>query len=205
MRRVVQLLTLRCGCPSFVWNARDLCPPPRRPVAGRPPRLIFQPHLSAAGHLPVEASGTLITGKVGSELTTEQGYDAARVVGLNILATLKGECAARGGGQPPSLGDDSPPTRRVVAPRATSLTPAPPRPAAELGDLDKVKKIVKLTAFVNCVDGFQSQPKVVNGCSDLLATVFGDKGKHARSAVGVNGLPLNVPVEVEAIVEVEDS
>lgn len=100
---------------------------------------------------------------MGSELTTEQAYDAARVVGLNLLATLK----------------------------------------AELGDLDRVRKVVKLTAFVNCVDGFQSQPKVVNGCSDLIAAVFGDKGKHARSAVGVNALPLNVPVEVEAIVEVE--
>ncbi len=75
--------------------------------------------------------------------------------------------------------------------------------AAELGDLDKVKRFVKLTAFVNCVDGFAAQPKVVNGCSDLLGQVFGDKGKHARSAVGVNALPLNVPVEIEAIVEVE--
>lgn len=69
--------------------------------------------------------------------------------------------------------------------------------------MDKIKKFVKLTAFVNCVDGYQNQPKVVNGCSDMLGQVFGDKGKHARSAVGVNGLPLNVPVEIEAIVEVE--
>jgi enamine deaminase RidA (YjgF/YER057c/UK114 family) len=74
--------------------------------------------------------------------------------------------------------------------------------AAELGDLDKVKKFVKLTGFVNCVDGFAAQPKVVNGASDLLFQVFGEKGRHARSAVGTNALPLNVPVEIEAIVEV---
>lgn len=72
---------------------------------------------------------------------------------------------------------------------------------AELGDLDRIKKVVKLTAFVNCVNGFQAQPKVVNGCSDLFAEVLGEKGRHARSAVGVNALPLNVPVEIEAIVE----
>jgi enamine deaminase RidA (YjgF/YER057c/UK114 family) len=104
-----------------------------------------------------------MTGKVGSELTTEQGYDAARVVALNILGTLKGE----------------------------------------LGDLDRIKQVVKLTAFVNCVDGFSAQPKVVNGASDLLGAVLGDRGKHARSAVGTNALPMNVPVEIEAIIEVE--
>jgi len=78
-------------------------------------------------------------------------------------------------------------------------------PAAELGDLDKVKRIVKLTGFVNCVDGFAAQPKVVNGASDVFVQVFGEKGKHSRSAVGTNALPLNVPVEIEAIVEVEGS
>ena len=78
-----------------------------------------------------------------------------------------------------------------------------PSTAAELGSLDKVKRIVKLTAFVNCVDGYAAQPKVANGASELLGEVFGDKGKHARSAVGTNALPLNVPVEIEAIVEVE--
>jgi enamine deaminase RidA (YjgF/YER057c/UK114 family) len=72
-----------------------------------------------------------------------------------------------------------------------------------LGDLDKVKRVVKLVGFVNCVDGFASQPAVVNGCSDLMGEVFGERGIHARSAVGTNALPLNVPVEIEAIVEVE--
>lgn len=77
-----------------------------------------------------------------------------------------------------------------------------PYRAAELGSLDKVKRVVKLTAFVNCVDGYTAQPKVANGASELLGQVFGEKGAHARSAVGTNALPLNVPVEIEAIVEV---
>ena len=110
------------------------------------------------------SDGTVMTGKVGTELTTEQGYEAARNVGLNICATLKNE-----------LG----------------------------GDLNRVKRFVKLTAFVNCVDSYQSQPKVVNGCSEFLGAVFGEAGRHSRSAVGVNALPLNVPVEIECIVEVE--
>ena len=72
-----------------------------------------------------------------------------------------------------------------------------------MGSLDKIHKIVKITAFVNCVDSFTAQPKVANGASELLVQVFGEeKGKHARSAVGTNALPLNVPVEIEAIVEV---
>ncbi len=73
----------------------------------------------------------------------------------------------------------------------------------ELGDLSRVKRVVKLTGFVNCVDGFDQQPAVINGASDLFVQVFGDQGKHARSAVGTNSLPLNITAEVEAIVEVE--
>ncbi|KAJ8610704.1 hypothetical protein CTAYLR_005670 [Chrysophaeum taylorii] len=76
---------------------------------------------------------------------------------------------------------------------------------AEAGDLDRVLKIHKLVGFVNCVDGFASQPAVVNGCSDLMLAVFGEKGRHARSAVGTNALPLDVPVEIEAIVELAPS
>eukprot|EP00040_Diaphanoeca_grandis_P023790 m.129917 g.129917 ORF g.129917 m.129917 type:complete len:192 (+) comp29443_c0_seq1:31-606(+) len=73
----------------------------------------------------------------------------------------------------------------------------------ELGSLEEVKSIVKLVAFVNCTDGFTEQPKVANGCSDLLFKVFGDRAIHCRSAVGTNALPLGVPVEIEAIVEVK--
>lgn len=138
-------------------------PAPSNPVASyvmsaRVGNLIY-----TAGHLPQPAEGPLIVGKVGSDLTTEQGAEAAKAVALNIMATLK----------------------------------------STLGSLDRVKRIVKLTAFVNCVDGYTAQPKVVNGASDLFVAAFGDRGKHARSAVGTNALPLNVPVEIEAIVEVE--
>lgn len=130
-------------------------------------------------------------GKVGRELTTEQGAEAAKAVMLNILATLKCEPVRR-----------RRPAGDVHVARTTHrILPCPPL-AAELGSLDKVKRIVKLTAFVNCVDSFAAQPKVANGASELLGQVFGDKGAHARSAVGTNSLPLNVPVEIEAIVEV---
>lgn len=70
------------------------------------------------------------------------------------------------------------------------------------GDLDRVVRVVKLGGFVNCVDGFGGQPQVINAASDLMVDVFGDKGKHSRSAVGTNALPLNVPVEIDALVEI---
>ena len=106
--------------------------------------------------------GTTMAGKVGREYTVEQGNEAARLTGINILARLK----------------------------------------SELGDLDKVKRVVKILAMVNCTPDFTSPPAVANGCSDLLVEVFGDKGRHARSAVGMNALPNNIPVEIEVIVEV---
>jgi len=116
-----------------------------------------------SGHLPQPADEALIVGKVGKEVTVEQGYEAAKFVGLNLCATLK----------------------------------------HNIGDLDKVKRVVKLFGLVNCVDGFTQQPAVVNGCSDLMLKVFGDKGAHTRSAVGTNSLPLGVPVEIEAVFELE--
>lgn len=116
-----------------------------------------------AGHGPTKADGTNITGKVGKELTLEEGYAAARQTGIAILSSLK----------------------------------------AELGDLSKVKRIVKVLGMVNCTDSFTDQPKVINGFSDLMVEVFGEKGKHARSAVGMNALPSNIAVEIEIIVEVE--
>jgi len=74
---------------------------------------------------------------------------------------------------------------------------------AELGSLDKVRRVVKLLGMVNAVPEFEDQPKVINGCSDLFVQVFGDRGKHARSAVGMDSLPMGIPVEIECIVEVE--
>ena len=116
-----------------------------------------------AGKGPKKADGENITGKVGVDLTIEEGYDAARITAINQLAVLK----------------------------------------AELGNLSKVKRIVKVTGMVNCATDFEDQPKVVNGFSDLMVEVFGDRGKHARAAVGMGSLPGNIAVEIEAVVEVE--
>lgn len=136
---------------------------PTKPIANyvkavRTGNLVF-----LAGHGPTRADGTNITGKVGSDLSVEQGYEAARVTGISLLSTLK----------------------------------------AEIGDLSKVKRIVKVLGMVNCHSDFTDQPKVINGFSDLMVAVFGEKGKHARSAVGMNALPSNITVEIEMIVEVE--
>ena len=108
--------------------------------------------------------GTSPTGKLGLDLTVEQGYEAARLTGINQLARLLG---------------------------AT-------------GDLDKVKQIIKLLSMVNATPDFTDHPAVANGCSDLLVEVFGEKGKHARSAVGMGSLPNNIPVEIEMVVEIEN-
>lgn len=138
----------------------DLSNPPA-PVANyirgvRVDRLLFM-----SGHGPRRQDGTYHTGKVGRDLTLEQGYDAARQVGLSMLASMK----------------------------------------AELGDLDRVKRVVKVLGMVNAAPEFTDHPKVINGFSDLMTQVFGDNGKHARSAVGMGSLPMNIPVEVEAIFE----
>jgi enamine deaminase RidA (YjgF/YER057c/UK114 family) len=116
-----------------------------------------------AGHVSTRADGSAITGKLGKELTMEQGYEAARVTTISLLSTLKNE----------------------------------------VGELARVKRIVKVTGFVNSTPDFTDQPKVINGCSDLLVALFGDIGKHARSAVGMAALPANYAVEIEMVVEVE--
>ncbi len=105
-----------------------------------------------------------MVGKIGKDLSVDDGYNAAKFCGLNIIATLK----------------------------------------QHLGELSRVKRVVKINGFVNCTDDFTQQPKVVNGCSDVMVAVFSQEiGTHARAAVGTNSLPLGVAVEVEAIVEVE--
>ena len=120
--------------------------------------------LFLAGHGPTKGDGTSIVGKVGKDLTVEQGIEAARVTAISLLSTIK----------------------------------------AEIGDLNKVKRIVKVNGWVNCHSDFTDQPKVINGCSDLLVAVFGEKGKHARAALGANALPSNIAVEIEMVVEIED-
>ncbi|KIC89179.1 RidA family protein [Flavihumibacter sp. ZG627] len=119
--------------------------------------------LYLAGKGPTRDDESLITGKLGKDLSIEQGYDAAKLVAINHIAVLKDY----------------------------------------LGDLGKVKRIVKVLGMVNSAGEFYDQPKVMNGYSDFMVTIFGEKGKHARSSVGMNSLPNNIAVEVEVIVEVE--
>lgn len=120
--------------------------------------------LFLAGKGPKNAAGQYLTGKLGQDLSIENGYEAARLAGFQQLAVLK----------------------------------------AELGDLDRVKRILKVTGMVNASPDFQDHPKVINGFSDLMVEVFGERGKHARSAVGMNSLPFNMAVEIELIVELKD-
>ncbi|NOT49934.1 MAG: RidA family protein [Chitinophagaceae bacterium] len=119
--------------------------------------------LFLAGKGPSDAQGVYITGKVGKDLTLEQGQEAARLTAINQLTVLK----------------------------------------AELGDLNKVKRNVKVLGMVNCEADFKDHSKVINGFSDLVVEIFGEKGKHARSAVGMCSLPNNMAVEIELIVEIE--
>lgn len=136
---------------------------PSKPVANYVKAVRTGNLLYLSGDGPMKSDGKYITGKLGADLTVEQGYEAAKQTGISILSTLK----------------------------------------AELGDLNKVKRVVKVLGMVNCTNTFTDQPKVINGCSDLMVAVFGEKGKHARSAVGMASLPTNIAVEIEIIVEVE--
>lgn len=139
--------------------------PPSKPVANYVNAVRVGNLLYLAGKGPKNADGSDITGKVGKELSIQQGYEAARTVAIQHLAVIK----------------------------------------AELGSLNKVKRIVKVLGMVNCESNFTDQPKVINGYSDVMVEIFGEKGKHARSAVGMYALPNNIAVEVEVIVEVEGS
>ena len=118
--------------------------------------------LYISGQISISDDGKLIKGKIGKDLTTEQGYDAAKRCGLSIISQAKIACS---------------------------------------DDLSKIKSCVKLTGFVNSTDEFTEQPKVINGASDLIASIFGDSGMHTRAAVSTNSLPLGVSVEVDAIFE----
>ena len=115
-----------------------------------------------AGKGPRKPEGGNVTGKLGADLTIEEGYEAARLAGIAQLSVLK----------------------------------------AELGNLNRVKRVVKVKGMVNSVPDFTDHPKVVNGYSDLMVEVFGERGKHARAAVGMGSLPSNIAVEIEMVVEV---
>jgi enamine deaminase RidA (YjgF/YER057c/UK114 family) len=118
--------------------------------------------LFLAGHGPVRADSTMVQGKVGRDLDVAAAREAARLVGLALLATMRGE----------------------------------------LGSLDDVGRIVKVLGMVNCAPGFNQTPTVLDGCSDLLVEVFGEAGRHARSAVGMAELPFDIAVEIELVAEV---
>ena len=120
--------------------------------------------LFISGQISIDETGQLIKGKVGKDLDTDAGYNAAKRCALSIIAQVKKACN---------------------------------------NDLSKVKSCVKLTGFVNSTDEFIDQPKVLNGASDLIASVFGDAGMHTRAAVSTNSLPLGVSVEVDAIFELK--
>ncbi len=137
-------------------------PQPPTPVANYVRAVKTGNLLFVSGHGPYNDGKTKISGKLGRELTIEEGYQTARNVALNCLASIK----------------------------------------ATIGDLDKVKRFVKLLGMVNCTDDFKDQPKVINGCSDLLVAIFDEAGKHARSAVGMQALPNQIPVEIEMILEI---
>ncbi len=118
--------------------------------------------LFISGQISIDENGNLIKGKLGKDMSTDEGYKAAKRCALSIVSQVKKACG---------------------------------------NDLSKVKSCIKLTGFVNSVDDFIEQPKVINGASDLIASIFGDNGMHTRAAVSTNSLPLGVAVEVDAIFE----
>jgi enamine deaminase RidA (YjgF/YER057c/UK114 family) len=138
--------------------------PTPKPLAAYVPAVRTGNLVYTAGQGPTVDGVAKFKGKLGRELTEEQGYQAAQICALNCLACVK----------------------------------------SVVGDLDKVVQVVKLLGFVASVDGFSRQPWVINGASELLVRLFGDRGKHARSAIGTNQLPLDIPVEIEMIVQVRD-
>lgn len=139
-------------------------PAPPTPVAAYVPAVEVNGLLFTSGAGPIEAGKIRYHGKVGRDLTVEEGYQAARLTMLNLLAVV----------------------------------------LQALGSLDRVERIVKLTGLVASAPGFHQQPQVMNGASHLLEQLFGEQGRHARSAIGVNELPFDTPVEIEMIVKVKE-
>ena len=142
-------------------------PIPGEPIANYVPTVRFSETKNSmlvyvSGTGPRKENGDYLTGRLGDDMAIEEGYDAAKLTGINILASLK----------------------------------------KEIGDLNKIKRFVKVIGMVNSTADFYQQPAVINGFSDFIVEVFGDRGKHARSAVGMVSLPSNIAVEIEVVVEV---
>jgi enamine deaminase RidA (YjgF/YER057c/UK114 family) len=138
-------------------------PTPAVPVANYVPYVLANGFLYLSGQGPRRPDGTMATGKVGAEVSTEQAYLDAQLTGLNLLAVAH----------------------------------------LALGDLARVRRVVKVLGMVNAVPDYTDHPKVINGCSDLFVNVLGDAGRHARSAVGMGSLPGRISVEIEAILQVD--
>jgi enamine deaminase RidA (YjgF/YER057c/UK114 family) len=145
-----------------IKELKIILPEAKPPVGNYVATKIIGKMLFVSGQISIDENGQLIKGKVGKELDTEAGYNAAKRCALSIIAQVKKACD---------------------------------------NDLSKVRSCIKLTGFVNSEDDFTDQPKVINGASDLIVSVFGDSGMHTRAAVSTNSLPLGVSVEVDAIFE----
>ncbi len=139
-------------------------PPAPNPLAAYVPAVKVGGYVFTSGQIPLVNGQLEYKGKLGAEISVEQGYQAARVCALNCLSVIK----------------------------------------AQIGSLDNIEKIVKVVGFVNSAPGFNQQPQVVNGASELFGEIFGEAGKHARSAVGVNELPIDAAVEVEVIAKIKE-
>ena len=137
-------------------------PEAAKPLAAYIPAQQVGNLIMTSGQVPISAGVIKFQGKVGKDLSEEEGKNAAKLCAINCLSALK----------------------------------------SIIGSLDKIKRIIKLTVFVNSSDGFTAQPKIANGASEFIIEIFGEAGKHVRSAVGVSELPLNSAVEIEMIVEV---
>ena len=145
-----------------IEELKILLPEAKPPVGSYVATKISGNLLFISGQISIDENGNLIKGKIGKDLSVEEGYKAAERCGLSLISQAKVACN---------------------------------------GDLSKIKSCIKLTGFVNSTDDFTDQPKVINGASDLIATVFGGAGMHTRAAVSTNSLPLGVSVEVDAIFE----
>ena len=145
-----------------IKELKIVLPEAKSPVGNYVATKISGKMLFVSGQISIDENGQLIKGKIGKDLDTEAGYNAAKRCALSIIAQVKKACE---------------------------------------DDLSKIKSCIKLTGFVNSTDNFTDQPKVINGASDLIASVFGDAGMHTRAAVSTNSLPLGVSVEVDAIFE----
>ena len=134
-----------------------------KPLASYIPAVKAGNLVFTAGQLPIKDGSLVFKGKLGKDLSEDEGKKAAQLCVLNCLSAIK----------------------------------------AVIGDLDNIEQIIKLTVFVSSAVGYRDQPKIANGASDFLAQVFGDNGKHARSAVGVSELPMNSPIEIDMIVKIK--